>query len=240
MTIKRHKGKLPPFVPVIRTTMASPAWKALSYGARCLYIVLRSYLRVDNLNNGRVFRSHRDVCSDLGTRARTSVEHWFYELEHYGFIVKTAEHALGVDGCGVAPHWRLTECPSFDAKGEHIAPTRDFERWDGVLFRWRPKTESRHGNNATPALKQCHTDEAKGEQNHPEVAWKQCHRFDSGVAWKQGHNCLPLPLPYRPTPITDAVGPRLRYPVAKATQPYTGYSSLPIELRMLPLGLRVA
>jgi len=78
MTIKRHKGKLPPFVPVIRTTMASPAWKALSYGARCLYIVLRSYLRVDNLNNGRVFRSHRDVCSDLGTRARTSVEHWFY------------------------------------------------------------------------------------------------------------------------------------------------------------------
>ena len=64
------------------------------------------------------------------------------------------------------------------------------------------------------------------------------------MSLKEGHNYLPLPLPFkltsRPTPITDAVGPRLRYPVAKATQPYTGYSSLPIELRMQPLGLRVA
>jgi hypothetical protein len=33
------------------------------------------------------------------------------------------------------------------------------------------------------------------------------------------------------------VGPKGRYPPAKATPAYTGYSSLPIELRMLALGL---
>ena len=59
MSARKHKGKLPPFVPLIRTTLASPAWKQLSFGARSLYVVLRSYLRVDSLNNGRVFRSYR-------------------------------------------------------------------------------------------------------------------------------------------------------------------------------------
>src|SRR5262245_11149340 len=100
MAQKNRKGKLPPFVPVIRTTIASPAWKATSYGARCLYIVLRSYLRIDNLNNGKVYRSYRDAGNDLGTRSLRSLGRWFLELEHYGFIVKTAEGALGVDGEG--------------------------------------------------------------------------------------------------------------------------------------------
>jgi hypothetical protein len=36
--MKRRKGKLPPFVPLIRTTLASPAWKQLSFGARSLYV----------------------------------------------------------------------------------------------------------------------------------------------------------------------------------------------------------
>ena len=80
------KGRLPPFVPLIRTTLASSAWKQLSFGARSLYVVLRSFLRVDNLNNGKVFRSYRDAAADLGTNSSRSVQRWFRELEHYGFI----------------------------------------------------------------------------------------------------------------------------------------------------------
>src|SRR5262249_4791872 len=138
---RRRKGHLPPFVPLIRTTLASAAWKQLSFGARSLYVVLRSYLRNDDLNNGKVYRSHRDAAADLGTNSLRSIRRWFRELEHYGFIVKTREGWLGVDGDGIAPHWRLTECKSFDAKGTHIAPTRDFDRWDGVLFDDPEKTE---------------------------------------------------------------------------------------------------
>ena len=36
----------------------------------------------------------------------------------------TTGGCLGVDGEGVAPHWRITECPTFDAKGTYIAATR--------------------------------------------------------------------------------------------------------------------
>ena len=127
---QRKKGRLPPFVPLIRTTLASPAWKQLSWGSRNLYVVLRGYLRHDNLNNGKVFRSCRDAADDLGTKSTRSVLRWFRELEHYGFIVMTTGGCLGVDGDGIAPHWRITEYPTFDAKGNQIAPTRDFERWD--------------------------------------------------------------------------------------------------------------
>src|SRR5262249_9429996 len=143
MSKHRKKGKLPPFIPVVRTTWASPAWKQMSFGARCLYIVLRSYLRVDSANNGKVFRSYRDVCADLGTKSKRSVQRWFRELEHYGFIRMTTGAHLGVDGDGVSAHWRLTECPTFDVKGQHLAPTRDFEGWDGTLFDDPEKTESR-------------------------------------------------------------------------------------------------
>jgi hypothetical protein len=131
---KKGKGRLPPFVPLIRTTLASPAWKQLSFGARCLYVVLRSYLRNDSLNNGKVFRSYRDAANDLGTKSIRSVQRWYRELAHYGFIVMTTGPCLGVDGEGIAAHWRITECPTFDAKGTYIAATRDFDRWDGVPF----------------------------------------------------------------------------------------------------------
>jgi hypothetical protein len=35
------------------------------------------------------------------------------------------------------------------------------------------------------------------------------------------------------------IGARARYPKAKPTQPYTGYTKLPIELRMMALGLPI-
>jgi hypothetical protein len=106
MSNNRKKGHLPPFVPLTRTTLASPAWKQLSYGARSLYVVLGSYLRFDFLNNGKVFRSYRQAADDLGTKSIRSVQRWFRELEHYGLIVMTTGGCLGVDGDGIAPHWR--------------------------------------------------------------------------------------------------------------------------------------
>jgi hypothetical protein len=40
---------------------------------------------------------------------------------------------LGVEGKGKASHWRLTEVSWFESKEERF-PTRDYERWDGVLY----------------------------------------------------------------------------------------------------------
>jgi hypothetical protein len=195
---KRRKGHLPPFVPLIRTTLASPAWKQLSYGARALYVVLRSYLRVDNLNNGKVYRSSRDAAEDLGTKSTRTVQRWFRELEHYGFIVKTSGACLGVDGDGIAAHWRLTECPSFDAKENQIAATRDFDRWGGVLFDDHLKTESRVPKGLTPSPKGTHTDGPRPGQKPAKRVPKGLIDSAPGMSPKGIHNCLPPPLTLMP------------------------------------------
>ena len=62
-TKQRRKNRLPPFVPLIKSTMATPAWRAMSPGARMLYIELRGRLRNDYVNNGKVFLSDRNAAN---------------------------------------------------------------------------------------------------------------------------------------------------------------------------------
>jgi len=244
---RRRKGHLPPFVPLIRTTAASPAWKQMSYGARSLYLVLRGYLRHDNLNNGKVSRSYREAANDLGTKSTRSVQRWFRELHHYGFIVMTTGGCLGVVGMGIAPHWRITECPTFDTKGTHIAPTRDFDRWDGTPFTDPQKTESRAplGHRAYP--KGAHTDNPKPGRK-PSKCIPKGHIDSAASMYPKGaHNCLPLPRlskPGKATPehhCSPVPGSEPRYVLSsdpKAFKEYLGtFERLPLELRMAALGL---
>jgi hypothetical protein len=93
------KGRLPPFVPSLIGTTETPAWKALSMGARVLYLQLkRHHFPGIKNNNGKIYLSERDAVAELGASNRDSVRRWFRELQHFGFIVKTAEGSLGVDG----------------------------------------------------------------------------------------------------------------------------------------------
>src|SRR5262245_40863430 len=144
MTKKWRRSKPAPFVPVTRAMLDYPAWKACSPGARMLYIALKRFLNEMIDNNGKIYLSHRDASKALGTSSLQSVARWFAELEFYGFIVKTTEGCLGVDGRGIAPHYRLTECV---CNGE--AATRDYEHWDGVLF-VNPVTEKRRLKKQNP------------------------------------------------------------------------------------------
>jgi hypothetical protein len=127
-TKQRRKNRLPPFTAMTKATMATPAWRAMSLGARMYYIEMRGRLRNDYANNGRVFLSCRTAARAIGA-GRNSIARWAAENEHYGFLRKTSEGFLGVNGRGVAPHYRLTE---FSCGTEPA--TRDFEKWDGELF----------------------------------------------------------------------------------------------------------
>jgi len=144
MTNWRRRLKLAPFVPVTKAVLDQPAWKACSMGARSLYIALKRFLNEKIDNNGKIYLSHRDACKALGTRSLQSVARWFAELEFYGFIVKTTEGCLGIDGKGIAPHYRLTECVH-----DGQAATRDYERWDGTIF-VNPATEKRRQKKQNP------------------------------------------------------------------------------------------
>ena len=123
----RTTGAMQPFVQVLKPTLKEPAWKALSYGARCLYITLKSYYFGDN--NGRVYLGVRKAARELGA-SRSSTEIWFRDLTEHGFIVSTSGGFLGSDGKGTATSWRLTE---IGYMGEQ--PTKDYKDWPSVKNR---------------------------------------------------------------------------------------------------------
>jgi hypothetical protein len=137
MSRGKDKGRLPPFVPLDQEMMRSPAWRAMSYGARCLYVHLKWRWSFKQRNNGRIFLSQRDAQEEIGCTNRDSISRWFRELQHYGFIVMTSAGCLGVDGKGKAPHWRLTEeeWPGGRNGNTWMLPTKNYLKWNGTKFR---------------------------------------------------------------------------------------------------------
>ena len=129
---KKDKGRLPPFVPLLVTTLDSRAWREMSHGAQMLYIALRR--RVPRGRN-RVFLSYRHAMQELKTSPR-KIKEWFGELEHYGFAVLEQLGCLGVDGKGKSPLWRLTELgqtSGASANSLQEIETKDFLRRTALL-----------------------------------------------------------------------------------------------------------
>jgi hypothetical protein len=109
----------------------TPAWKALNYGARLLYLELqRQFIETAN-NNGKIFLSTRDAADRLGASQR-QVWTWYRELEHYGFIIQT--HPATVGPYGRAGLWRLTDQAHGRLDGKPIEATKDYLKWDGTPF----------------------------------------------------------------------------------------------------------
>ena len=170
---RRDKGRLPPFVPLLIATLDTRAWRALSHGARSVYIGLKRRYSPNSHNNGRLFLSLRDAEKELGSH-HNQIARWFRELQHYGFIVLQTPGVLGVEGKGQAPRWRLTELGYM-----RDPPTRDYERWNGQRFKKdkpsapAPKTRSRarfpahpvRENAHTPVLEIAHTKSANRARN---------------------------------------------------------------------------
>jgi hypothetical protein len=130
---KKDKGRLPDFVPLIKSTMRTLTWKAMSHGARSLYVALKA--RYNTRLQNSVYMSARMGAEELGS-SKDYVARWHHELQHYGFIrvIEGKEARLGLDGEGMAAHVRLTE---HWYAGD--PPTRDFERWDGTKFKYQKK-----------------------------------------------------------------------------------------------------
>ncbi|HEX2258028.1 MAG TPA: hypothetical protein VHG92_15265 [Afifellaceae bacterium] len=151
-----------PIVPVVKDTLDEPAWRAMSHGAKVLYIALKRRVSKGALNNGKVFLSQRDAAEELRSH-HNQIARWYRELQHYGFIVQMTAGYLGMEGKGVSPHWRLTEHGYM-----REPPTQDYKRWDGVKFSDK-KTDSRAGKGAhsvpekahTPVQEKAHTCERK-------------------------------------------------------------------------------
>jgi hypothetical protein len=130
------KNKNPPFVMVTNQVLDSPAWRAMSHGARSLYVALKRRCPPNRHNNGRIRLSQREAQKQLGA-GFTQITRWYRELRYYGFIVMTEPGCLGIEGRGKAPQWRLTEVAYMrgtSSKGMEDMPTMDFLKWDGIRF----------------------------------------------------------------------------------------------------------
>jgi hypothetical protein len=135
--MKRKRKIKGPFVAVPKAIMATRAWRAMTPGARLLWIELRGWLRNDDLNNGKVYLSCRTAAKAIGVNKET-ISFYYAENEHFGFLRKTAEGFLGSDGYGIAAKYRFTDL----AHGTHAA-TRDYEKRDGSPFVYLPRRPGR-------------------------------------------------------------------------------------------------
>jgi hypothetical protein len=125
----QDKGRIAgPFVPLLKETMAAPAWRTMSPFGRLLFIALKARYSINLKNNGRIYLSVRMAAKEAGLNKNT-IARAFHENVHYGFIRLTEPGCLGLEGRGKAPHWRLTELGYMTDP-----PTRDFIRWDGTIF----------------------------------------------------------------------------------------------------------
>ena len=131
MSRKFDKGRLTSFVPLLHSTLDTSAWRALSHGARSIYVALKR--RVPKGRN-QAYLSHRDAVREVGSKNR--IGEWFSELEHYGFTVKIRHGSLGFEGNGKATIWRLTELgqTSKTSGGVFEPPTNEYLKWDRTLF----------------------------------------------------------------------------------------------------------
>jgi hypothetical protein len=126
------------FVPIHKATLESPAWKALSLGARCLFVELSG--ECSNKHNV-TFLSEREAIKRLRS-SRYKIREFFAELAHYKFIDLVSPACLGTDGKGKAAHWRITDRGT--VKGGYEAPGHDFLRWAGTKFDPKPYRAARN------------------------------------------------------------------------------------------------
>ncbi len=124
---KRNEKRQLQFTKWIYAHRLLPAWQALTFPARDAYFHLQVKCFADTKsarnNNGEVFRSLRDLSSDMGCAVKT-VGAALADLQAKGWIVVTNPWQRGTDGKGETATFRLTMLPT-----EQGPPTREPERW---------------------------------------------------------------------------------------------------------------
>ncbi len=127
----------------------SPAWQALSLGARSLLIEV--WARHNGQNNGEISFSVREAAIKLRVSKDTAAK-WFHELVAKGFLKVRRQGSFRWKG-GKATTWEVTA-----ERCDERAASKDFMRWkptakiqNAVLLRGTSgPTERDHGANSDP------------------------------------------------------------------------------------------
>lgn len=133
---KSKRNRSGRFAAYERSTVILPAWNVLSFPSREVHnrLLLDTITKSDEFNNnGRVGISTRDMAERIGADRKT-VESAYAELQATGFIVRSKEHSLGLNGMGKTTLWRLTLHPWFEG-GQKRSATNEARKWtEGMAF----------------------------------------------------------------------------------------------------------
>jgi hypothetical protein len=106
---KRNEGRSEHWTKMIRPTMETPAWRALSCYAQALYPWLKFEWKGPQANNnGRIALSIRQAADRLGVSKKTAAKA-FHELQAKGFVVVKKAATLGTDGAAKSSEFEITE-----------------------------------------------------------------------------------------------------------------------------------
>lgn len=106
---KRNEARAEHFTKLVRNTMETEAWRALSPTAQALYPWIKLEWRgSQSNNNGKIKLSVRQAAERLGIGINTA-SRAFHDLQAKGFIVVTEHARLGIKGQATCPAYELTE-----------------------------------------------------------------------------------------------------------------------------------
>lgn len=126
---KRNEKRSEHWTKMLRPTMQTDAWRALSTTSQALYPWLKLEWRgPENNNNGKLRLSVRQASNCLGVSLNTASKA-FHDLQAKGFLVITERAVLGSSGDAKSAAYELTEIALPHANGQPRA----------LYKQWKPK-----------------------------------------------------------------------------------------------------
>ena len=216
--------------------LESPAWRVLSLSAHKIIDRVSIELAHHGGNDNGHLPITKEQFVEYGLTPRL-VAPAIREAEALGFL-RVTEHGRGGNATYRKPNLFLLTCVNSKSGP---APTHDWRKIKTIEQAEAIAAAARAAKNPNAVAigsrnrnkNRVHKVYLKpGTQSVPENANVP---GTQSVPTGSGHKVYPLSISWVGSP----KGRAPRYPEAKPTQAYTGYSSLPIELRMLALGLPI-
>lgn len=106
---RRNETQTEHWTKMLRSTMETPAWRALTPTAQALYVWVKFEWKGPNANNnGRIRLPVRTAAERLGCNMKTAGRA-FHDLQAKGFLILTEHGRMGSEGKGEAPTYEITE-----------------------------------------------------------------------------------------------------------------------------------
>ena len=149
---RKNEQQTEHWTQMLRSTMETPAWRALCPLAQILYPWVKMEWKGAKFNNnGKISLAVRDAAKRMG-RDKDAVGRAFHDLQAKGFLLLHVHGRMGVEGKGAPPMYEITEL----AMPGNTVGSKLFLQWKpGNDFPVRAHASSNpngiNGKNKTPS-----------------------------------------------------------------------------------------